>query len=118
MKQTTTEGPMRRAFCWMPSWGELLLPAALMLGFAVFAIPAAGQSAKLADGPPPPPGAEAPDTGSAPDTDSGPDTGAPPMAPAADSAPVEPAAPVVPAYDPLHAAKSVEVGTFYMRKGE
>jgi cytochrome c-type biogenesis protein CcmH/NrfG len=24
----------------------------------------------------------------------------------------------VPAYDPLHAAKSVEVGTFYMRKGE
>ena len=109
----------------MPNWGELLLPAALTLGLVVFAIPAAGQSAKLADGPPPPPGAEAPDTGSSPDSgsysgaDSGPDSGAPPAAPAAaHSAPAEPAAPPAPAYDPLHAAKSVEVGTFYMRKGE
>jgi tetratricopeptide (TPR) repeat protein len=102
----------------MPTWGELLLPAALALGLAIFTIPAAAQSAKLADGPPPPPGAEAPDTGSAPDAGS-PDSGAPPVAPAAaDSAPAEPVVPRTPAYDPLHAAKSVEVGTFYMKKGE
>jgi cytochrome c-type biogenesis protein CcmH/NrfG len=52
---------------------------------------------------------------------------APPAAPAP-SAPIDPstpplppaeisAAPAAPVFDPLHAEKSIEVGTFYMKKG-
>ena len=41
----------------------------------------------------------------------------PPPPPETAAAPAEPAEPPEPAFDPLHAAKSIEVGTFYLRRG-
>jgi|SRR5215472_12524673 len=41
----------------------------------------------------------------------------PPPPPVPDP-PAEPAAPPEPAFDPYHAEKSIEVGTFYYRKGD
>ncbi len=124
----------------------LLLLAAPALWLALGALPASGQAAKLADGPPPPADANssssAPNTtpdgtpGGAPDAAAPPDYGTPPGPngsapanglpgkPSGDSAPAaatdpktDPKTPPAPAWDPLHANKSVEVGTFYMRKG-
>jgi tetratricopeptide (TPR) repeat protein len=127
----------------IPACRGLLLLAALVLSLGLSAIPASAQAAKLADGPPPPEDAAAPSTtpDSAPntpsDTASPPDYGSPPAAdssgpangipggpsPAAapgsvDGATADAKTPPTPAWDPLHANKSVEVGTFYMRKGD
>jgi tetratricopeptide (TPR) repeat protein len=62
--------------------------------------------------PPPPPPAEAP-----PAPHSAPiDPSIPPPPPPAETSP-EVAAPATSVFDPLHAEKNVEVGTFYMKKG-
>ena len=128
---------------WMTVWHQLLLLVALVLLLGASAIPASAQAAKLADGPPPPADASAPnsapdaapnppsdmapppDYGSPPAADSsGPANGvpggpSPAAAPgSADSATADAKTPPTPAWDPLHANKSVEVGTFYMRKGD
>ena len=130
-KRIVVKNLMRRAIHWMP------LPAALMLALAVFTMPAAAQGSKLADGPPPPEGV-------APASSASPDAGATPASPSGNSsdsssdsasdaasgrapgpgfvpAPVnepEPVTPPAPTWDPLHATKSVEVGTFYLKKGD
>src|SRR5579863_3919854 len=88
--------------------------------------------------PPPPPPAEAPAPPAAPATDSpaaAPNSAAappaaslpsaaqpidpsvPPLPPPEDSAPDPPAAPAGPSFDPLHAQRSIDVGTFYLHKG-
>jgi tetratricopeptide (TPR) repeat protein len=123
-KRIVVKNLMRRAIHWMP------LPAAVMLALAVFAMPAAAQGSKLADGPPPPEGVAAPESSASPDAAA---TPTPPGAPSSDSAsdrapgpgfvpaPVnepEPVTPPAPTWDPLHATKSVEVGTFYLKKGD
>jgi tetratricopeptide (TPR) repeat protein len=131
-KRIVVKNLMRRAIHWMP------LLAALMLALAVFTIPAAPQGSKLADGPPPPEGVAAP--ASNPSPDAGP-TPAPPSGNSSDNssdsasdaasgrapgpgfvpAPAnepEPVTPPAPTWDPLHATKSVEVGTFYLKKGD
>jgi tetratricopeptide (TPR) repeat protein len=41
----------------------------------------------------------------------------PPPAPPAETPPATPPAPAEPVFDPLHAEKSIEVGTFYLKKG-
>jgi tetratricopeptide (TPR) repeat protein len=41
----------------------------------------------------------------------------PPPPPSADSEPDPPAAPSGPVFDPLHAQRSLDIGTFYLRKG-
>jgi tetratricopeptide (TPR) repeat protein len=68
---------------------ELILLAVLLVTLA----PSLGAQKIDPSTPPPPPPAEAPP---------------------APTAPSEPAAPV---FDPLHAQKSVEIGTFYLKKG-
>src|SRR5689334_11249426 len=68
---------------------ELILLAVLLVTLA----PSLGAQQIDPSTPPPPPPAEAPP---------------------APTAPSEPAAPV---FDPLHAEKSVEIGTFYLKKG-
>jgi hypothetical protein len=73
--------------------------------------------------PPPPPPAEAP---AAPATPAAAPTSAisqpidpsiPPPPPSADSEPEPPAAPSGPVFDPLHAERSIGIGTFYLKKG-
>src|SRR6266481_2098854 len=66
----------------------------------------------------PPPAAPSPST-SAPDSSrSQPiDPSIPPPRPPADSTPDPPATPSEPVFDPLHAERSVEIGTFYLKKG-
>jgi tetratricopeptide (TPR) repeat protein len=131
-KRIVVKNLMRRAIHWMP------LPAALMLALAVFTMPAAAQGSKLADGPPPPEGVAAPASSASPDAAA---TPAPPGGNSSDNssdsatdsasgrapgpgfvpAPVnepEPVTPPAPTWDPLHATKSVEVGTFYLKKGD
>ncbi len=132
-KRIVVKNPMSRAAHWTP------LLAALILAFAVFTIPAAAQGSKLADGPPPPEGAAAPASSASPDgaatpappssgnsSDEAPDSASdaasgrapgPGFVPAPANEP-EPATPPAPTWDPLHATKSVEVGTFYMKKGD
>jgi tetratricopeptide (TPR) repeat protein len=132
-KRIVVKNLMRRAMHWMP------LLAALTLGLAVFTMPAAAQGSKLADGPPPPEGVAAPASSGSPDAGS---TPAPPpsgnssdnssdsasdaasgrapgpgFVPAPANEP-EPVTPPAPTWDPLHATKSVEVGTFYLKKGD
>jgi hypothetical protein len=45
------------------------------------------------------------------------DPSIPPLPPSEDSTPDPPAAPSGPVFDPLHAQRSMDVGTFYLRKG-
>jgi tetratricopeptide (TPR) repeat protein len=135
-KRIVVKNLMRRAMHWMP------LLAALTLALAVFTIPAAAQGSKLADGPPPPEGVAAPASSASPDaaatpaspsgnssdnsSDSATDAASgaasgrapgPGFVPAPANEP-EPVIPPAPTWDPLHATKSVEVGTFYLKKGD
>ncbi len=109
------------------------LLAMLICCVVAFAPRLAAQSAKLAEDPPPPydasePAADGqppadPAASSAPanapagpakpiDTSAGP---APPPAPAAEEVAAPPPAP---AFDPLHSERSLDVGNFYLKKGE
>jgi tetratricopeptide (TPR) repeat protein len=110
------------------------LLAILVFCVAAFAPRLAAQSAKLADDPPPPYDASEPSADAQPpaadpaanatpanapavpakpiDTSAGP---APPPAPAAEEVPAPPPAPV---FDPLHSERSLDVGNFYLKKGE
>jgi len=78
--------------------------------------------------PPPPPPAETPPvsttaptaapTSAPPSAASQPiDPSIPPLPPSADSEPEPPAAPSGPVFDPLHAERSIDIGTFYLKKG-
>jgi hypothetical protein len=70
--------------------------------------------------PPPPPPAETPaaPTTAPPSATSQPiDPTIPPLPPSAETTPDPPAAPSGPVFDPLHAERSIDVGTFYLRKG-
>src|SRR4029077_9085390 len=70
--------------------------------------------------PPPPPPAETPAPTPAPPPSATPqpiDPTIPPPPPSVDSTPEPPAAPSGPVFDPLHAQRSLDVGTFYLRKG-
>jgi tetratricopeptide (TPR) repeat protein len=60
--------------------------------------------------PPPPEGSAAPQSASEQPID----PAIPPLPPPAE----EPAAPPAPVFDPYHAQKSLEVGTFYLKKGD
>jgi tetratricopeptide (TPR) repeat protein len=130
-KRIVVKNLMRRARHWMP------LLAALTLALAVFTMPAAAQGSKLADGPPPPEGAAAPASSASPDAGATPAPSPPPSGNSSDSASdaasgrapgpgfvpapanePEPVTPPAPTWDPLHATKSVEVGTFYLKKGD
>lgn len=99
--------PMR----WMSR--TIMLSLALTVWVTVAWVPARAQDSKIAEGPPPPP----PEESAKP---------APPASPAPSSAPVDPAsrgpaepvAPPQPVVDPLGASRSLEVGTFYMKKGD
>lgn len=64
--------------------------------------------------PPPPPPAEP--TGASSTRAQPIDPTLPPPPPSTE--PAEPATPREPVFDPYHAAKSIEVGTFYLRKGD
>ncbi len=78
--------------------------------------------------PPPPPGASSAPANAA---SSAPASSAPATHPAANAAPIDPTVPPLPppadepaeappsgpAFDPLHAQRSLDVGTFYMKKG-
>jgi tetratricopeptide (TPR) repeat protein len=99
-----------------------LVALALAVCFCFVALPARAQDSKLADGPPPPPPEEsaqpAPESAAAP-------TPAPASAPvdpasAGPAKPVEPDQPAElaqPTFDPVGAGRSVDVGTFYLKKG-
>ena len=113
-------------------------PASII--FAVFALAGAttlrGQGINPRVPPPPPQAAPAApaapaaspspsaDTPAAPATNSAPaaaskpiDPTVPPPPPPADDPPEEAATPSGPAFDPLHAQRSIDIGTFYMKKG-
>jgi hypothetical protein len=119
---TTHPVPAARANGKAARWPFVVI---LMICFVALAPRAGAQSAKLADDPPPPydasePAADAPPPAPDPAATSAPagpiDTAAGPAKPAeADAAPSAPAAPV---FDPLHADKSMDVGTFYLKKGD
>jgi tetratricopeptide (TPR) repeat protein len=76
--------------------------------------------------PPPPPPAETPaaPAPTPPTADAPPsanpqpiDPSIPPPPPSADSEPETPAVPSGPLFDPLHAERSIDIGTFYLKKG-
>ena len=76
--------------------------------------------------PPPPPRADTPAvSGTTPAPTTAPpsanpqpiDPSIPPLPPSADSEPETPPAPSGPVFDPLHAERSIEIGTFYLKKG-
>jgi tetratricopeptide (TPR) repeat protein len=106
-----------------------ILLAGLAAWFCFAALPARAQDSKLADGPPPPPSDESAQPAPAP-----PPQPAPVPAAAPASTPVDPASagparpeeptertestePTEPAFDPVGAGRSVDVGTFYLKKG-
>lgn len=108
-------------------------PACIVFGILLFA-GARSLSAQQINPrvPPPPPPAEAPAapaaaptaTPSAPPEAAQPSTPAPPIdltvpppPPSADASDETPAAPTGPVFDPLHAKRSVDVGTYYLNKG-
>ena len=75
----------------------------------------AAPAAPAASSPAPP---AAPATPAAPAAPSKPiDPGVPPPPPPADDPPEAAEAPSGPAFDPLHAQRSLDIGTFYMKKG-
>ncbi len=105
--------------------------------FCFAARPVRAQDSKLADGPPPPPSEESssrgestsrPDAAEPPASASAVDNPAPvdpassgpakPEDPAEVAKPVESAQPAQPLLDPVGASRSLEVGTFYMKKGD
>jgi tetratricopeptide (TPR) repeat protein len=67
---------------------------------------------------PPPPPPEETSTASAPRSPEAQpiDPTVPPLPPSADEA-EEPSAPAGPVFDPLHAQRSIDIGTFYLKKG-
>ncbi|MGO9642690.1 MAG: tetratricopeptide repeat protein [Candidatus Acidiferrales bacterium] len=77
----------------MPRWNTLLLAFVLL----ALALPAAAQQATPSSGPPPPPAQQV-----------SPATGPPPPPPP----------PEEPVFDPYHAQKSIEIGKFYLDKGD
>lgn len=90
--------------------------------FCVAALPARAQDSKLDDGPPPPPPEESaqPTPAPAPPPAKVDPASAGPAAPVEPAAPVdsaEPAEPSVPVLDPVGAGRSMDVGTFYLKKG-
>jgi tetratricopeptide (TPR) repeat protein len=76
------------------------------------ALPIRAQGISPSTPPPPPPAEAAPVPKAAPI-----DPSTPPPPPSADVVPDSPSAPAEPVFDPLHAEKSVEVGIFYLKKG-
>ncbi len=78
------------------SYVEMLRRTTFLLAFLAFSLPAVGQQMSPASGPPPPPPPEQPSV--------------PPPSPAD--------APPVPVFDPYNAQKSIQVGKFYMDKGD
>jgi tetratricopeptide (TPR) repeat protein len=116
----------RRGITRWPPW------ALLVVCFVAFVPRLAAQSAKLAEDPPPPydasePAADAPPPSAnpspsvpGPGSPAGPiDTSAQPAKPpAANSISAAPAATAAPVFDPLHADRSMDVGTFYLKKGD
>lgn len=107
---------MRRA---ITRFGGVTLVMALVVSGLLLASPAVqvqalAQASGLEDGPPPPPPEDQP-------SEPPPKTGTRPSLSkrASESGdPAEPAEPPAPVWDPLHAHKSVEVGTFYLKKGD
>lgn len=91
-----------------------LLALAAWLCFA--ALPARAQDSKLADGPPHPPPEESAQPTPAPAPKPAPVDPAS-AGPAKPDEPDEPAEPTQPAFDPVGAGRSVDVGTFYLKKG-
>jgi tetratricopeptide (TPR) repeat protein len=81
---------------------------ALTAWFCVAALPARAQDSKLDDGPPPPPPEESAQPAPVDPASAG---------PAAPVEPAEPAEPSVPVLDPVGAGRSMDVGTFYLKKG-
>lgn len=73
--------------------------------------PAEGPAAST-DAPPPAPAGASPSATPRPI-----DPSIPPPPPSEDSAPEPPAAPSGPVFDPLHAQRSLDIGTFYLKKG-
>jgi tetratricopeptide (TPR) repeat protein len=68
--------------------------------------------------PPPPPPPEEPSTAAtAKSANTQPIDPTVPPPPPSDETPDTPAAPAAPAFDPLHAQRSIDVGTFYLKKG-
>ena len=61
--------------------------------------------------------AAAPPDGSQPSAAQPIDPSVPPLPPSEDSTPDPPAAPAGPSFDPLHAQRSIDIGTFYLHKG-
>lgn len=115
--------------------------AAIVLGlFLLACAPSTGAQQVNPRVPPPPPPSEAPATpaktpastpgnstpdapATGPSADATPpapsqpiDPTVPPLPPSEDSAP-DPPAPSGPVFDPLHAQRSLDIGTFYLRKG-
>lgn len=110
-------------------------PASIVL--AIFALAGAtslrGQGINPRVPPAPPPGAPAAPAAPAASSPAPPAAPATPSAPAAPSKPIDPAVPPPPppaddppeaaetpsgpAFDPLHAQRSLDIGTFYMKKG-
>ena len=96
----------------------LLVALALAVCFCFAALPARAQDSKLADGPPPPPPEESAQPAPAPAPASAPAPVDPASAgPAKPVEPDEPAEPAQPTFDPVGAGRSVDVGTFYLKKG-
>jgi len=91
-----------------------LVVSGLLLACPAVQVPALAQASGLEDGPPPPPPEDQP-------SEPPPKTGNRPSLSKRNPesvAPTEPADPAAPVWDPLHAHKSVEVGTFYLKKGD
>jgi tetratricopeptide (TPR) repeat protein len=99
-------------------------PLLAMLIFCVvaFAPRLAAQSAKLADDPPPPYDASDPSADAQPPAADPAANSTPANAPAAPAKPIDtsagPAPPPAPVFDPLHSERSLDVGNFYLKKGE
>jgi tetratricopeptide (TPR) repeat protein len=98
-----------------------ILLVALTAWFCFAAFPARAQDSKLADGPPPPPD-ESAQPAPAPESEPAPASKPKPVDPASagpakPDEPAEPAEPAQPTFDPVGAGRSVDVGTFYLKKG-
>lgn len=99
-----------------------ILLAALAAWFCLTALPARAQDSKLADGPPPPPSDESAQPAPAPASEPAPAPASAPVDPASagpakPEEPAAPAEPTEPTFDPVGAGRSVDVGTFYLKKG-
>jgi tetratricopeptide (TPR) repeat protein len=88
-----------------------LVVSGLLLACPVVQLPAAAQASGLEDGPPPPPPEDQP-------FEPPPKAGNRPSLSKRAAESADPAEPAAPVWDPLHAHKSIEVGTFYLKKGD